>query len=162
MIFGIDGMDLGITPTHHLDRADMFADEIPGDFDTMAAHIDDGPPARQLFVKKPVAVWSRMRFTRARPQHRAQRTCGDRLQRFEGFGGIDQIFEVAGKHPGFLDGLEHAVGFGRRPPQWLGAEHSFAGLGGSQHCFFVEVIGQTHYHQLGAGVGNSRRHISSG
>src|SRR5262249_38492925 len=63
VVLGFDRMDERISPAHNLDWPDVLANEVAGDFDTVAAEVDDGSAAGKLFVPEPIAMWARMRFS---------------------------------------------------------------------------------------------------
>ena len=67
-----------IAPADDFDRADIFADEVAGDLDAVAAEVDDRAAAGEFLVPEPVAVRAGMRFARADPEHFADACRGGR------------------------------------------------------------------------------------
>ena len=68
VVLGLDRMDLRVAPAHDLDRPDVFADEVAGDLDAVAAEVDDRAAAGEFLVPEPVAVRARSAFRASGPR----------------------------------------------------------------------------------------------
>ncbi len=152
IVLGGDRMHQRIGPTHHLDRAIVLAHKAADDLGAMAAQVDDRPTACQFGIPEPGAVRAGVGFTRAHPQHIAERPGFDRAERLEGLGGIDQIFEIAREDPGPLDGIEHLFSFGGSAPQRLGAQHRLARCRGHRDGLDMLGVWQADHHRVGLRV----------
>ncbi len=79
-VLGLDRVHLRRTPAHGLDRPHVLAHEAAADLDAVAAHVDEGAPARHLLRPEPVAVRPGVRLARAGPEHAADGAGTDRLR----------------------------------------------------------------------------------
>ncbi len=86
-----------------------------------------------------------------RPEHLAEHAGVDRLDRFQGLGRVDQVFEVAVEDTHFFYGFQNfqrlAGGAGER----LGTQDGLAGLGGHQHLCRPRVSSSSMSRQTNAG-----------
>ena len=140
MVLGVDGVDEGVGPAHHLDGAVAFADEGADDLDAVAAHVDDGAAAGLLEVPEPRAVRPRVRLARADPQDIAQGPALHRRDGLQRLRGIDEVFEVAVEDAGLFDEIEHPLRLFGRAPERLRAKHGLAGFGGELHSLLVQMV----------------------
>jgi len=142
VVLGLYRMDERVGPAHHLDRANVLADEAAHDLDAVAPQVDDGAAAGLLKVPEPVTVRAGMRLARAGPGDVAQRTVLHRCDRLQRLGRIAQVLQVTAEHAGRFDLVHHPFGLGRVAPQRLGAEDRLARGRGQVNALFVNMIWQ--------------------
>src|SRR6201989_1300219 len=125
MVFCLNGFYLGISPTHHFNRFNVFANKPTTYFHAMTSEVKYTAATCLFQIPEPVAVRPRMCLSRLRPKYPAQCTVFYTFQCLQKFRSINQVFKVPIENTGFFNRLQHPFCFYCISSQWFCSYHCF-------------------------------------
>ncbi len=94
----------------------------------------------------------RMGFPGSHPRDVADSPSVDGGDGLESLGGVTQVLEVSAENSRLLDNVKDAFRLFGRPREWLRTEDRFPCRGRKADRLLVQMVGQTHDHNIGVRV----------